>query len=413
VTAGGRRPSPALAPPAGPRPAGPPAAPDRVVAAARPRERTLGLYVHIPYCARRCHYCSFATAPLGAEDALAGMLRALHRELALLAALPVNAPPLAVESVFVGGGTPSLLAPEALAGLLDALRAAFRLAADAEVTVECNPESASRAKLEGYRAAGVNRLSLGVQSLDDTILRTLGRLHSARGARAAFDAAREAGFANLSVDVMYGLPGLTLQGWAGTVRAVLDWHPDHLSAYALTLDGGSAWSAGGVQGLPGEDVVVAQYWALAREARSRGLEHYEVSNYARPGARSRHNQIYWHRREYLAIGPSACGFVGDVRYGNAPALARWTAAVDAGRLPVETAERLTEEQALGERLVLGLRTSDGVPAAWLDRRAGGDARLRRRLDAWTEQGLLVLEAGRARLSERGFLLSDALFVELL
>ncbi|HXH83951.1 MAG TPA: radical SAM family heme chaperone HemW, partial [Candidatus Tectomicrobia bacterium] len=289
--------------------------PDDPLRAARPAAGVLGWYVHVPFCAQRCHYCSFTTAPL--EDA-AGVRRyvaAVRREVALLAARPW-ARDVTIGTVFLGGGTPSLLDPHDLGVLLHDVGARFRLAADAEVTVECNPESVSRAKLAAYRDAGVTRISLGVQSLDDAILTRLGRLHDARRARAAYEAARAAGFDNVSVDLMYGLPDLDLATWRRTVATVLDWAPDHLSAYGLTLDAGSRWAAEGVAGLPPEDAVVAQYWALAEAAAARGLEHYEISNYARPGFRARHNLVYWRAEEYLACGPGACGFVGDVRYGN-------------------------------------------------------------------------------------------------
>src|SRR5947208_7091450 len=300
-----------------------------------------------------------------------------------------------------------------MAAALDGIRARFDVAPDAETTVECNPESVTREKLEAYRAAGVNRLSLGVQSLDDAILPRLGRLHDQRGARLAFEASRDAGFSNVSVDLMYGLPGLDLEGWSRTVDAVLDWQPEHLSAYGLTLDAGSLWGAAGVGGLPPEETVVAQYWRLTRAAAERGFEHYEISNYARPGFRARHNQIYWRAAEYLAAGPGACGHVGGVRYANVKATPRYCETLEAGALPVDFHEALTPAQRLAERLILGLRTAEGVAAAWLDEPLAGDAPLRRRVETWRGEGLLTLADGRARLTEAGFLLSDALFVELL
>ena len=382
-----------------------------VLAVTVPEAAELGLYVHVPFCAKRCGYCSFNTAPLE-DGAMARYLDALHREIDLLGAL-AWAPRVRLATVFFGGGTPSLLADDDMAAVLDGIRARFDVAPDAEITVECNPESVTREKLEGYREAGVNRLSLGVQSLDDAILPRLGRLHDARGARAAFDAAREAGCANLSVDVMYGLPGLDLDGWARAVDAVLDWRPDHLSAYGLTLDAGSLWGAAGVEGIPAEQVQIDQYWRLARAAATRGLEHYEISNYARPGFRSRHNQIYWRAAEYLAAGPGACGFVGSTRYANVKATPRYCETLAAGALPIDSSEQLSSRQKLGERLILGLRTADGVPASWLETRLDGDERLRRRIDTWRAQALLAGADDRVRLTEAGFLLSDALFVDLL
>ena len=355
--------------------------------AAAPCASELGLYIHVPFCAKRCHYCSFNTAPLD-DGALARYLRALHRELDLLAALPW-APRVRLATVFLGGGTPSLLTVDDLAAILDRLRSRFDVAEDAEITVECNPESVTRAKLEGYRAAGVTRVSLCVQSLDDAVLERLGRLHDARGARAAFAAAREAGFANLSVDVMYGLPGLDVPGWTRAIETVLDWRPEHLSAYGLTLDAGSLWGAAGVEGLPPEQTHIDQYWQLARAAAARGFEHYEISNYARPGFRSRHNQIYWRAAEYLAAGPGACGFVGRVRYANAKATPRYCEPLEDGVLPVDSFEGLTPRQHLAERLMLGLRLADGVPAAWLEERLAGDEPLGQRVADWRDGRLLV------------------------
>ena len=397
-----------------PAPADNPSAAERrgsLLADNPPGSSSLGFYIHVPFCAQRCGYCSFNTARL--EDAAMGRyLDALQRELDLLGAL-AWAPDIRVTTVFFGGGTPSLLAPAELAAILERLGTRFEVARDAEVTVECNPESVTRPRLEGYRAAGVNRVSLGVQSLDDALLQRLGRLHDARGARAAFAAAREAGFTNVSVDLMYGLPWLDTDGFASTLEAVLDWEPEHLSAYALTLDAGSRWAAEGVSDLPREQTVVDQYWRLAGAAAARDFEHYEVSNYARPGFRARHNLVYWRGAEYLCAGPGACGFVGSLRYANVRGTARWCETLERGALPVDASETLTPRQRLAERLILGLRTADGVPRAWLDERLDGDARLRRHIASWRERRLLGETGDRVWLSEEGFLLSDALFVELL
>jgi putative oxygen-independent coproporphyrinogen III oxidase len=376
-----------------------------------PEAQALGFYVHVPFCAKRCGYCSFNTAPLE-DGAMARYLAALHREIDLLGAI-VWSPRVRLSTIFLGGGTPSLMAADDMAATLDRIRSRFDVAADAEITVECNPESVTRDKLAGYGAAGVNRLSLGVQSLDDSILPRLGRLHDAGGARSAFEAARESGCQNLSVDLMYGLPGLDPDGWTRAVETVLDWRPDHLSAYGLTLDAGSLWGASGVEGIPTEDTQVEQYWRLTRAAAARGLEHYEISNYARSGFRSRHNQIYWQAAEYLAAGPGACGFVGRMRYANVKATPRYCETLAAGDLPVASSEHLSERQRLAEQLILGLRTADGIAAALLESRLDDDSRLRRLVDEWRGRSLLVDADDRVRLTEAGFLLSDALFVELL
>ena len=425
------------------------------LAAWAPRAKVLGAYLHIPFCTQRCGYCSFNTAP-DAPGAVARFVPALLGEIDLAAKAPWAAA-IRLKSVFVGGGTPSLLPPEAMAAILDRLRAHFPIEPSAEITVECNPESVSVERLTGYRNAGVTRISLGVQSLADRILPTLDRLHTAAQAREAFDAARAAGFSDVSADLIYGLPGLDVPTWEATVTGVLGWQPDHLSAYALTLDEGSLWhakgmSAGRVAGrrgagappseaseipagraggrrgagappseasenpilLPAEETATAQYRRMTELAAEAGFEHYEVSNYARPGHRSAHNQIYWRAEEYLGFGPGACGFLGEVRYANVKAVDRWAAMIAAGDAPVGSHETLTPRQRMAERLILGLRLREGVPAEWLEERVALDgSRLRGVLAAWTERGLLVTEDARARLTEPGFLLSDALFMELL
>lgn len=341
------------------------------------------------------------------------LLTALIGEMDLVAR-SLASPSLTLRSVFIGGGTPSLATPEEMSAILTRLNARVPVEARAEVTVECNPESTSRDRLAGYRRAGVNRISLGVQSLDDRILPSLGRLHSARQAREAFDAARAAGFDNVSVDLIYGLPGLDAETWEATVRGVLEWQPDHLSAYGLTLDEGSRWQATGVAGLPPEDAVTAQYRRLARHAAEAGYEHYEISNYARPGRRSAHNQMYWRAEEYLGLGPGAAGFLGDLRYANVKPVERYCGLVKRGDLPVGTHETLTPRQRLAERLILGLRLREGIPRALVAERVALErGRLPDLLEMWRERGLLVDEADRVHLTEAGFLLSDALFVELL
>ncbi len=378
-----------------------------------PRAVELGAYLHIPFCTQRCGYCSFNTAP-DAPGAVARFVPALLGEIGLAATAPWAAA-VHLKSVFLGGGTPSLLPPEAMAAILDRLRAHFPLEPSAEITVECNPESVSVERLAGYRHAGVTRISLGVQSLDDRILPTLDRLHTAAQAREAFDAARAAGFSDVSADLIYGLPGLDLPTWEATVKGVLGWQPDHLSAYALTLDEGSLWHARGVS------VVRAAGRRGAGPPPAEASESPEIRAAGRrgagpppPGHRSAHNQIYWRAEEYLGFGPGACGYLGDVRYANVKPVDRWAAMIADGLAPVDSHETLTPRQRMAERLMLGLRMREGVPARWMEERVAVDgARLRGVLAAWTERGLLVTEGGRARLTEPGFLLSDALFMELL
>ena len=362
-----------------------------------------GLYVHCLFCLRRCPYCDFNVA-IYREDHVGPFVAALDAELARYAALPWAGRVPAV-SLFFGGGTPSLLPPEAIAGVIAAARRGLGLADDAEVTLEANPEGLDAARLRAFRAAGVTRLSLGVQSLDDGLLARLGREHTASQAREAFAAARHAGFDDVSVDLLYGGPGQDARTWRETLDEALAWAPEHLSAYALTLEPGTAFGRRPPAALPDEAVVVAQFETLCDRAAAAGLPRYEVSNFARPGHRSRHNLLYWQRADYLGLGPGAHAALGAVRFGNERSHVRYRTALDAGRWPITWSERLTPEQVQGERIVLGLRLADGVPRAWLEGRGAA-------VERYLAAGLLAEIGPRVALTPRGVLLSDTVFADL-
>jgi oxygen-independent coproporphyrinogen-3 oxidase len=321
------------------------------------------------------------------------------------------------DSLFLGGGTPSLLPPEAVATLLADARQGLGLAPDAEVTLEANPEGLHVERLRAFRAAGVTRLSLGVQALDDALLRRLGRTHSAADAAAAYRAARAAGFENVSVDLLYACPGQGLGTWVRTLDEALGWAPDHLSAYALTLEPATPFGRRPPGGLPDEDLQVAQFDALVERVARAGLARYEVSNFARPGRRSRHNLGYWRREDYVGLGPGAHGALGAVRYWTLRSEPRWRAAVLAGGFSIDGWERLSDRQVAAERLVLGLRLAEGVPREWLERDVAGGAGEGRAgapsLARYLAAGLVTVRDGRIALTDRGVLLSDAIFAELI
>jgi oxygen-independent coproporphyrinogen-3 oxidase len=370
-----------------------------------------GIYVHCPYCRTKCPYCDFNVA-IHREDRIAPFVAALRAEIARYAALPW-AGRIPAGSLFFGGGTPALMPPEAVAAVLTDARQGLGLESAAEVTLEANPEGLDAGRLRAFRAAGVTRLSLGVQSLDDELLRRLGRTHSAADAAAAYHAARAAGFDDVSVDLLYACPGQDVAAWIRTLDAALAWAPDHLSAYALTLEPATPFGRHPPAGLPDEDVQVAQFDALLERAGRAGLERYEVSNFAKPGRRSRHNLGYWHRADYLGLGPGAHGALGAIRYWTRRSEPRWRAALLAGDWGIEGWERLTERQVAGERLVLGLRLAEGVPLEWLERHlaaaAGPGASA---VDRYVSAGLMAVRDGRVALTDRGVLLSDTIFAEL-
>jgi oxygen-independent coproporphyrinogen-3 oxidase len=318
------------------------------------------------------------------------------------------------DSLFLGGGTPSLVPPEAVAAVLADARQGLGLAPDAEVTLEANPEGLDVHRVRAFRAAGVTRLSLGVQALDDALLRRLGRTHSAADAAAAYRAARAAGFEDVSVDLLYGCPGQDLATWVRTLDEALAWGPDHLSAYALTLEPATPFGRRPPAGLPEEDLQVACFEVLVERATRAGLTRYEISNFARPGRRSRHNLGYWHREEYLGLGPGAHGALGAIRYWTQRSEPRWRAAALAGRWGIGGWERLSERQVAAERIVLGLRLAEGIPVEWLERHlAGAPGAAEATLARYEAAGLITVRDGRLALTDRGVLVSDTIFAEVI
>ena len=401
----------------------------------------LSLYLHAPYCRARCRYCAFSSRPVAqAEmDGSGGMdayVATLQDEIALWGQRLGASGPAPVSTVFFGGGTPSLLPPEGLIAILDALRRHFALAPGAEITMEANPESATPELLRAARVGGVNRLSLGVQSLDDTLLALLGRPHTAAEAARAVRDARGAGFENLSLDLIWGLPGQTPEHWLRTLRAALGLGPDHLSCYGLSLEPGTplalaaADAHSGLPLLPGDEALERMYLDGGALLDAAGFEHYEISNHARPGRRCRHNLLCWQGRDYLGLGPAAVSTLsarplsflptpgmeatpgaddsGSIRWTNPEDPARWAAAVRAGQIgpgPSPSREALSAGQLRQEGLMLGLRTCLGAPLAEL---AGHEEFVRTLL----ERRLATTDGARLCLTRAGMLLSSSIIEAL-
>jgi len=401
----------------------------------------VALYVHVPFCRSLCPYCDFVVvagaAAVGPRSRVSSYLRAVAAELDLRAdALdtafggPGSDARPALETVYVGGGTPSLLPAGAMAALLDQIRARFGLAPGAEVTLEANPGPDDRGDLAGLARAGITRISIGAQSLQPAELRALGRRHRPADVADAVAGAREAGIASVSIDLLYDVPGQTLASWTETLEAALALGPDHVSAYALTLDDPEAEGLTGPSGdhlptPPGarrwreaaraaqdEDRAAGAYGLADAMLEASGYPWYELSNWARPGHESRHNLVYWERRPYAAVGPGAHSFDGAMRQWNAAPLDAWMAALVsasggiAPTMPPGGAESLDAATAETEALFLGLRLARGVP-----RNA-----VLSRIDAFAwaaEHGLIEDGPGeRVRLTLRGRLLSNELFARI-
>jgi oxygen-independent coproporphyrinogen-3 oxidase len=372
-----------------------------------------GLYLHFPFCLSKCRYCDFASRP-AAPGEVGRYLEALRREIAA-SVVPGGRRP--ASTIYLGGGTPTLLEAPQLGVVLGELRAAHPPADGAEVTIEANPGTVSARKAAALAALGVNRVSLGVQSFDDAQLRGLGRTHSAAEAEAAFGILRRAGFGNVGIDLIHSLPGQRPAAWRRDLARAVALAPEHLSLYALTLEPGTPLARERDRGalpLPSEEEEL-EMLADAREmTAAAGYERYEVSSFARPGFRSRHNTDTWSLAEYRGFGAAAHSFrrlPAPERTANAADIAAYTGAVLAGRSPVAHRETVPPLRLAGEALMLALRTRDGVDAAAFAAEHGappaalfpGAARL------GAARGWLEEAGGRLRLTEEGILLSNQLF----
>lgn len=372
---------------------------------------TLAVYVHVPFCAKHCAYCDFNTyVERAGSPVVQATVDAICRDIARAGRELAGA--RCVASIFFGGGTPTFLSGVQLARLLGAVRDSFPVLPDAEISSEANPGSADVEKFGAMRAAGFNRLSIGVQAFDDALLVALDRFHTADDAERAVRMARAAGFANVSLDLMFRLPGQTPGLWRRSLARAVALGTEHLSLYALTLEPGTRFERryrGGKLVLPDEDAEVAMYCEAIRVLGEAGYVHYEVSNFARPGFVCRHNLTYWHNEEYLGFGPGAVSYYGGRRWKRERLPGRYVAKVDAGEDLAVEEEVLDARAALGETIMLGLRLRAGVDVEGLCRRFGVDVGavygdVIRRLQA---EGLLEPDAGRLRLTERGLLLADS------
>ena len=371
------------------------------------------LYIHIPFCKQACHYCDFHfSTNLSRKSAL---VEALCAEISLREKyLPTNV----LETIYFGGGTPSLLTEPELAQLFDTIHAHFTVSSGAEITLEANPDDLTREKLTMLRRYA-NRLSIGIQTFDEATLRWMNRAHTAVEAEACVRLAREAGFENLSVDLIYGIPNRPKSLWTADLQQVLALNVPHLSAYALTIEPDTAfgrWEKTGKLPPADEDLAAEQFEELTRALTNADYEHYEISNFAQRGQYARHNTAYWQRRPYLGIGPSAHSYTGHSRQYNIANNARYIAEIERGLVPA-TVEVLTTADQVNEYLLTGLRTQWGCSVTELNALLGADfAHVQvHDLTALYASGWLVRDADRLRLTQTGKLFADrvaaTLFVE--
>ncbi len=379
------------------------------------KQEAFGVYVHWPFCLSKCPYCDFNShvrhAPIDEER----FSRAFAREIETTAA---RTPGREVSSIFLGGGTPSLMRPQTVGSILDAIGKHWRVAPDVEVTLEANPTSVEATRFRGYRTAGVNRVSLGVQALDDASLKALGRLHTAREALDAVAIARTA-FDRYSFDLIYARPGQTPQMWADELKLAIAEAAEHLSLYQLTIEPETPFfglHAAGKLKTPDEATARALYDVTQEVCAQHGLPSYEISNHARAGAECKHNLVYWRGEEYAGIGPGAHGRLDLDGVRHAVATEKrpeaWLMRVEANGHGVITDDRLNSEERADEFLLMGLRLAEGIdPERYAD--LSGRALDPRRIAVLREQGAIVVDAnGRLRVTKSGFPVLDAVVADL-
>jgi putative oxygen-independent coproporphyrinogen III oxidase len=369
-----------------------------VVAAAEPA----GIYVHVPFCLTRCGYCDF-NAYAGLDELKLPYLRALVREADLAAPAWEG---VEIVSVFLGGGTPTTLDPGDLGTLLDHLRTRFSVAPGAEITTEANPDTVDAARLAALLEAGYGRLSMGAQSFDVDVLNALERLHDPSSVRGAVTAARRAGYANVNLDLIYGAEGETVESWERTLREAISLGPEHVSAYALTVEPATSLGrkvTSGASPAPDPDLQADMFLIACDLLGDAGYRHYEVSNWAKPGFECRHNLGYWERRPYLGLGAGAHSYCDDVRWWNVRPPEEYLRTVEAGALPVGGSESLEASDAYLEEVFLRLRILEGVPSSWFEAE---------RYEPFVQGGLLAEELDRLVPTEQGMLLLNELVLGL-
>lgn len=373
--------------------------------------RMAGLYLHIPFCKQACYYCDFhfSTDSRHANE----VLDAMEKEMALRRSF-LSSP---LDTIYFGGGTPSLLEGDQLSSILAHAVGIFGISPQAEITLEANPDDLTRAKLNAIRAAGVNRLSIGIQSFQDDILRYLHRAHDAKAARQSLEDSRHAGFDNISIDLIYAIPGLDLQRWEATLHEAATFRPEHLSTYSLTIEErtvfGNYLRKGKIRRVE-DELAARQFEHMQDVLEGYGYEHYEISNFSLPGFHSRHNSSYWLQKPYLGIGPSAHSYDGIRRYVNLSNNAKYAQALRNDQIPA-TVEELTATNKINEYILTRLRTRWGLDLHVLHHQLGDDllGRSDATLRSYADQGLLVVTGTEVKLTQRGMLLADQITEDLM
>jgi len=376
-------------------------------------DEDVGLYLHIPFCAKRCHFCAFYLV-VQEKGRIQRFLRALETEIAFYAA-QLSRENQRVSTLYVGGGTPTALSPTQLSNVLAQLFTKFSLTEHCEVTVEATPESLTPEYLDQLLEAGVTRLSIGIQTFEPIERTTLGLSASLKEATAGIRLVRQSGFTNFNFDLIYGIPGQTAQSWDQTLQLACEFVPTHLSCYALSLEEGTRFEAAFRRGeLPLLETRAEQELMshAADSLHGAGYDHYEISNWAKPGQACRHNRRYWQGEDYLGLGPSAQSYMAGCRFGNVSNLQEYCRCLENGEFPVKEREKLSVTQQEKERVVFGLRMLNGVPNDWIERNRR-DPAWAASLGSFLTEGYLVQTTEHVALTAKGLQFADELGRQLL
>lgn len=375
----------------------------------RKENSPMEIYIHIPFCIRKCDYCDFLSGPSGPEEQ-ADYVQALLREIQAVE----EGEGRSVSSIFIGGGTPSVLDERLLGDILREIRNRFKMEEDAEITIEVNPGTANIGKLQAYREMGINRLSIGLQSPEDRELKILGRIHNYGQFLETYQEARTVGFDNINIDLMSAIPDQTYEGWVKNLRTVAELEPEHISAYSLIVEEGTPFAARKLN-LPDEDTEYNMYEATAQILKEYGFEQYEISNYARKGRECRHNVGYWTRQDYLGFGLGASSLYGKERFANTADMKKY---LENSKNPEKIREKepsLTREDEMAEFMFLGLRMTKGISKADFQRCFGCtiESVYREVLEKYESMELLLEKDGRIFLSREGIHVSNSIMAEFL
>ncbi len=377
-----------------------------------PHKTATSVYIHIPFCATKCYYCAFNTYAFHKEQAKI-YLQALRTEMELYA--PETDP---LQTIFIGGGTPSILSANALAQLFTDIHQHFQITPNAEITVECNPGTVDDEKLRVMRDNGVNRLSFGLQAMQDETLKQLGRIHTVDEFLQSYRLAREGGFENINIDLIFALPDQRMEAWHYTLNEVISLEPAHISAYNLVMEETTPfyewWQAGKLH-LPSEDTEADMFQYTIETLTAHGYMHYEICNFARPNRAARHNLVYWNNQPCIGLGVGASGYVNGIRYSNIRGIAPYIDELSERNKPIADTERLTGDAEKAETLMLALRKREGISLDVYQNRFGEEIEVAFRdiLKKWLDLKLLERTATHLRLTPRGLFLANEVFIELM